>query len=376
MTRLLVDGTSITSQCKGVGRYALELCVQLEARLTDNWQIDVLIWNDQIEAASMLKGCRLIRLSPRSELRLGYISIPAYASRLNSDVLLLPGDRAVGWTKIPTISVCHDIDDLIRAAQRSGSDGWRNRLDQVKTKMRIHTLRGSAAVICNSEFVRDRVVSQYRVLRSRTSVAYCAVDKVFYGDPSAAGAKGGYVLVFATGDPRENYVLLPGILAKLKNAGVENGLVIAGVRRQMPYVAELLEKMREYGFKEGVHFSLVDFIDQSRRSELAALYRGADFYLELSAHEGFGMQLAEAMACGTTCISTRYGALGEVGGGYEIPLETVDEGEIASKVCRSYNDRLHLRDNTSQIDYTKKYTWDIVGETVSEVLQVLANPMS
>jgi glycosyltransferase involved in cell wall biosynthesis len=46
--------------------------------------------------------------------------------------------------------------------------------------------------------------------------------------------------------------------------------------------------------------------------ELWTLYRRATFTVFPSIHEGFGLPVAESLACGTPAITTRYGSMGEI----------------------------------------------------------------
>ena len=78
------------------------------------------------------------------------------------------------------------------------------------------------------------------------------------------------------------------------------------------------------------------------------------------------MQLAEAMACGTTCISTGAGALGEVAGGFAIELHGDAPSEIARVVRESYEQKTHQRDSRAQIAFTRRYNWDAVGQVVGD----------
>jgi glycosyltransferase involved in cell wall biosynthesis len=102
------------------------------------------------------------------------------------------------------------------------------------------------------------------------------------------------------------------------------------------------------------------------------LYSAADFYLELSLHEGFGMQLIEAMACGTTCISSPRGALTEVGSRYAIFADPTNPREIALVLRDAYQGGEHLRDNREQVQYTRQYSWDRAGSVVAGVLMQVA----
>ncbi len=59
----------------------------------------------------------------------------------------------------------------------------------------------------------------------------------------------------------------------------------------------------------------VEFVDRYvPREEVVALFQRASVYVQMSAHEGFGLAAAEAMACGALVVGTRGTALDEVVG--------------------------------------------------------------
>jgi glycosyltransferase involved in cell wall biosynthesis len=167
------------------------------------------------------------------------------------------------------------------------------------------------------------------------------------------------------------YELYPAICESLRQWNSDIGLVVAGVDTSADYVTSLRQDFARRHLIEGRDFVFVPFLGESEFEKLRALYRGADFYLELSAHEGFGMQLAEAMATGTTCISSGRGALHEVGGGFPIEFERLDAGCVADTLIACYRRGLHRRDNRAQIEFTRRYNWDSVGAMIAEELQRL-----
>jgi glycosyltransferase involved in cell wall biosynthesis len=59
------------------------------------------------------------------------------------------------------------------------------------------------------------------------------------------------------------------------------------------------------------HVAVLPFVD---RRVLAAIYRRAAVLLQPSDREGFGLPVAEAMACGTAVVASDIAALREVGG--------------------------------------------------------------
>jgi glycosyltransferase involved in cell wall biosynthesis len=301
-----------------------------------------------------------------------------YVNKLQPQLLLKTSESAGHISHIPTITICHDIDSLIADAQASKSGFFRHVLNLGKSYLRRRALRASDFVICNSQFVRRAVQEFYGIVGTRTAVAYCGVDPRFYQiaqrtDKHKVRERYGgrnFVLTFATGDTRENYRTLPAVMARLAEGRTAICLLIAGLRRGAAYVADLRDQCRRAGLREGVEFVLEDFFSADRFEAMAELYTSADFYLELSLHEGFGMQLAEAMACGTTCISSQMAALAEVGDRFVIPVNPIDSNAVAATIQAAYDSGLHLQDNREQVLYTRKFSWEETGKVVANTVSM------
>jgi glycosyltransferase involved in cell wall biosynthesis len=61
----------------------------------------------------------------------------------------------------------------------------------------------------------------------------------------------------------------------------------------------------------GLH-SIVDFTGRVPTQDLVRHYNEARLFVTSSVHEGFGLPLAEAMACGTPAVGTQIGAYREI----------------------------------------------------------------
>jgi glycosyltransferase involved in cell wall biosynthesis len=382
MPRLLIDGTPVVPNPKGVGRYAYNLCLQLSKRLPEDWSLQILINRGSVSVFPEELRAELIPVEQVSELTRAFFVIPKQVNRLKPHVLLKTNDSAGHVRRTPTVTVCHDIDDFIVAAQGGSRSLFRSALDTCKRYYRRQALQRSDFVVCNSEFTREAVRAQYGIQHSKTAVAYCAVDPRFPKISSATDQAAvrrrylvtSYVLAFATGDPRENSRCYPALAARMAGLGLNTCLLIAGIRHGAPYANALRAEFMRLGLIEGRHFVFEEFLGEDRFRDLAELYTAADFYLELSLHEGFGMQLIEAMACGTTCISSPRGALAEIGNKFVFLVDPTNVDEIASTVKRTYEGKLHLRDNYEQVQYANTYSWERAGNTVAEILlQVVAD---
>ena len=380
MPRLLVDGTALGPASKGVGRYAYNLCVQAALRLPADWDIVVARFPQPLPRFPEHFKASFITLPRASDLFKGLYLMPQLVRRVRPHVLLRPMEGAGYDYGVPMITVCHDITTLIRQAARQPFNLWRGIVDRVNEHFQIRAMKASAMVVCNSNFIRDAVERTYGISHERTALGYCGVDPRFYemarcvdrGLVLRKYAVDRYVLTFATGDFREGFDLLPDIVKAMKNRGIDSCLMIAGVELGSRYVDELRSRLGEFGLIEGRDFMFEGFLPEDRLADLVALYTAADFYLELSRHEGFGMQLAEAMACGTSCIASMAGALRETAGGFAIEIDPTDACGVVSAIADAYRRGEHKRDNTRQVEFTRKFDWTSVGKLIVEKVLQLA----
>src|SRR4051812_26498245 len=179
MPRLLIDATPVQANAKGVGRYAYHVCLQMAARLPQDWSVHVLVYEQARDLFPQGFRSELVCVRKSSEIVHGTLTLGRYAKRLRADILLKTLESA-GRVRIPTATICHDIDALIVAAQGSQRSIFRRSLDAFKHYLRRSALKSSKFVICNSEFTRTAVQDHYSISPARTAVAYCAVDPHFY----------------------------------------------------------------------------------------------------------------------------------------------------------------------------------------------------
>jgi glycosyltransferase involved in cell wall biosynthesis len=71
---------------------------------------------------------------------------------------------------------------------------------------------------------------------------------------------------------------------------------------------------------------------------LAAYFAAADAYLSLSAHEGFGVPLVEAMAAGVPVVARNVGAVAETVGDAALLLAGTDASYVAAALHRVCSD--------------------------------------
>jgi glycosyltransferase involved in cell wall biosynthesis len=89
------------------------------------------------------------------------------------------------------------------------------------------------------------------------------------------------------------------------------------------------------------------------------LYRGAIAYVDPSLYEGFGLQAAEALACGTPVIASNRTSLPEVVGDAGILLDPHDVAGFAGAMRRVVEDEAFAGDlRTKALIQAGRFTWE------------------
>jgi|694.fasta_scaffold09449_14 glycosyltransferase involved in cell wall biosynthesis len=185
----------------------------------------------------------------------------------------------------------------------------------------------SDKIITISEFTKNDLIKKYSVDPSKIIVAHCSVNtenfkrtqltkriKKKYNLPND------YLLYLGTIEPRKNIANLLRAYSKLpKNIKDQYPLVLAGGGGwNDDEIKSEIEKA-----KKDSQIIQTGYVDEK---DIPALYSGAELFLYPSHFEGFGMQILEAMACGTPVLTAKNSSLPEVGGNaaYYVDDKSID----------------------------------------------------
>ncbi|CAN5784740.1 hypothetical protein BH23PLA1_BH23PLA1_00600 [soil metagenome] len=221
---------------------------------------------------------------------------------------VLPADR--------TVVTCHDLDTFrcLLKPEREPRPRWFR-------AMAGHILEGfrqASVVVCVSEATRRAILSHDLIPPDRLQVIPNGIPVEFSADPDPlADAEAARLL--GPADPAGPLELLHvGTTIPRKRIDVLLE-VVAEVRRQWPAAllvragGPLTEEQRRLASKLGLAGSIVELPRLDRRV-LAAVYRRSALVLQPSEAEGFGLPVAEALACGADVLASDLEVLREVGG--------------------------------------------------------------
>ncbi len=222
----------------------------------------------------------------------------------------LPAGRAV--------VTCHDLDTFrcVLEPDREPRPRW----FRAMVRRTLEGLRRAAAVVCDSEATRRGILQHGLVPAERLHVVYLAIDQACCPEPDPeADAEAERLLGPApTGDDAPPDLLHVGSNIPRKRIDVLLG-TLAGVRRDWPGVrlikvgGSLNPDQARLAEDLGVTGAIVP-LPFLERDVLAAVYRRAALVLQPSEAEGFGLPVAEAMACGPPVLASDLDVLREVGG--------------------------------------------------------------
>jgi glycosyltransferase involved in cell wall biosynthesis len=169
------------------------------------------------------------------------------------------------------------------------------------------------------------------------------------------GLKPGYILCVGAVEARKNLTgLIRGYALLLPALRAQHRLVATGWndRTQLPALRQLAA---ECGLAEGELHLLADFIPEA---DLPGLYRASALTVCASLHEGFGLTVAESMACGTPTICSDVSSLPEVMDHPQALFDPRDPASIAARL-QDVLESSALRDELSRYGLSRagRFSW-------------------
>jgi glycosyltransferase involved in cell wall biosynthesis len=244
-------------------------------------------------------------------------------------------------------------------------------------RTRLGLVRRADLVLAISQATADDALERLGLPEDRVVVAGAGVSERFHpaSDRKAAFSslreqfpwlEDGYVLYTGGIEPRKNIDRLLEAYAGLpRELRGKHQLVI--VCRVQPSERALLDRqLRRLGVAGQVRFP--GFVPDE---ELLRLYQAAELFVFPALYEGFGLPIAEAMACETPVIAARSSSLTELVKDEEALFDPRETGSIRAALDRALTDE-GLLDHLRSRRLDERHTWrGVAGRTAEAYAELV-----
>ena len=404
--RLLVDmqGAQSASRFRGIGRYSLTL-VQYLLRIADDHEVFILLNGEMGEAADALIKLFLRDLPREHIIVFEPLHGVAWSEQANHwrarameplreaviaqhepDVVLITSlfegyhDDALtsvgSYPAATRVAVVHY--DLIPLAN---PDYLQRETQCVFYQRKCEQLKQADLLLTISDASRQEVIDYLGVPDpSVVNISAAVVEAFCADDHDSVMARQGLVrlgiqdlfVLYTPGgfDPRKNFERLIEAFAALPHTlRAQYELVIPG-KLDEARANTLKRKATQCGLAPK-QLKLVGYVSDE---DLRNLYRTATVFVFPSLHEGFGLPVLEAMACGAPVIAAHTSSLPEVVGNPDALFDPLDVGSITDKLAHALSDSAFRRALSDQgLKQVAEFSWEKTASRALTVLEALAS---
>ncbi len=346
--KIAIDARWIFPEISGIGSYTRELIAHLAELDADNDY--TILFSDQSLLDRTVAETRLAHAKNFRTLRLPFgvfsvrnqFQLPGLIAKHGFDIFhstnymipfaAFPRHRRGRTASVVTI---HDVIPMIfpHHAPRSR----KSRMYPLYRRIMLEVGARADAIITDSDASRNDILKHLliapeeadKVKSIHLGVSGGSIDSAGAQDRAArAGNCTRQILYVGRFDPYKNVpVLVEAFAAAKKQCPFPISLVIVGQPDpRYPEASQLADRL---GLADAV--SWTGYLSDA---ELAAAYAGADLLVHPSRYEGFGLQVADAMACGLPVVCSNGGSLAEIAGDAAIVLDPDDVRGFGDAIVR------------------------------------------
>ena len=281
------------------------------------------------------------------------------------------------FKKIPTIVTIHDIIPLIFPEKYpAGLKG------NLRLLIQNQALKNVSAVITDSINSKKDIIKYLGIPEGKITVTYLAASPVFNKSASYKIPDTKYMIqnpyVLYVGDVNYNKNLPRLIEAFSRVLPIVHGslsLVLVGKAFEdinLPEVKEIKRLLSEYKIEDKV--IMLGFVPEE---ELVSLYRNACVYCQPSLYEGFGLQILEAMACGTPVLTSNVSSCPEVAGNAALLVNPNSVEELSTGLSKIINEK-DFRSTMIErgLKQAAKFSWDRTARETIAVYRTVINKLT
>lgn len=296
-------------------------------------------------------------------------ALPRAAKKYGVEILHCTSNTAPIWCNIPLVLTLHDIIFLEPRDKQNHSlyqnMGWLyRRLDVPRI------LNKCRRIITVSNFEMENIISKLGIPRERMAMIYNGYNNWFKPIEETSDvtkkyiSDEGYFFFLGNTDPKKNTERTLVAYSKyLQQSDVKRKLLMADLDAE--YMNGIIQRNHIENIKE--HILMPGYIVNS---DLPYIYNGAFAFLYTSLRESFGIPLLEAMACGTSVITSNTSSMPEIAGHDAILVNPESSDEIAEMMLQLERDEdFYEKQKVIGLERAKLFSWRKSAEQLIALYQ-------
>jgi len=205
----------------------------------------------------------------------------------------------------------------------------------------MRSLQRATMIIAPSNSTKQDIIELASIPANRVQTVYPCIDERFSSVildediqmfREVHGLTKGYLLYLGTLEPRKNVTTLVEAYAQFRAAyGRDEKLVLVGGKGWL--YDSIFERVQQLGLESEVIFP--GFVPDT---EQLLWYHAASVFVYPSLYEGFGIPVAEALACGVPVVTSNVSSLPEAGATLALTVDPFDKAAMAGAFFNALTD--------------------------------------
>lgn len=303
--------------------------------------------------------------------------LPIAAKNEKVDLLHCTGNTTPYFSTVPVVQTLHDI--IFMDAIPPNDSLYQRWGNLYRRKLVPLVASRSKAIITVSNYEKERIVGRLGIEESKIEVIYNGLNENHFricNDTNVlARVRQLYQLP-------ENFILFLGNPSGRKNpmgvieayliyaSKVENPLPLVTPGLSNKYIASAMRHLK-------LNHDINNFITPGyiKDEDLPYVYNLSSVFLFPSLSEGFGMPIAEAMACGTPVITSKISSMPEIAGDAALLVDPMSPPSIADALLKLHNsEELQIEKIQDGLLNAKRFSWTRTAEKVLQVYERVLKP--
>jgi len=359
---IAIDGRSLRGERTGVGTYTYNLLQHLP--LLDPFLRILLIADGDLEAPSWTgaEGIQFLNIPSRSLNNFVWtnLSLARRLKKVPCDIFHSPGYTIPLWLHVPSAVTIHDVSYAVNPRWYS----YKNSVAR-RAWYRLSARRASL-ILTPSEFSRREIMRVYGTPAHKIFVVSMGVEKRTFRNVKEAeplqDLRRRYKL---NGD----FLLFVGDIHHRRNIKriIQAFTVIKGLNDkdlELVLIGRILDdSISSQQVSNSPHGKSIRLLGYVPENDLALFYSLARAFVFPSFYEGFGLGVAEAMACGCPVIVSRGTVCEEVAGNAAVLVDPNDTQSIAEAMIGILKNRdLAAQKSEAGLIRSEQFSWRRTAE--------------